>query len=193
MKLLLSALFALTSISFVALRAPRGAEAQEMPQETPQESGKSEPKRTWPWGTEEETKRINEGLPGVWRLVSVRRSAATYEGDSCGGVMLVTAEHLAMQSRVFAPTGALRDTYIEGFSAGTYRWRYDPTRLKVVIHTAMAVSNFGGDNDWEAPGTQREYEVLLNEDQLTFTRAGEAEFNYIRERPTSQPKPKQPR
>lgn len=189
MKLALSALFTLASLCVVSLRAPLGGG----PQDKPLETDKPEAKRTWPWGTEEEAKRITEGLPGVWRLVSVRRSAASYEGESCSGFMLVTAEHLSMQSRVFAPTGALRDTYIEGFTAGTYRWRYDPTRLKVVIHTAMAVNNFSGQDDWEAPGTQREYDVLLNEDQLVLTRPGEAEFSYVRIPPTPQPSAKRPR
>lgn len=189
MKLVLLTLLALASFTFVSMR-PRLAAG---PQDKPAESGKPEPPRAWPWGTDEEAKRIIEGLQGVWRLTSVRRSSVTFEGESCSGFMLVTAEHLSMQSRVFAPSGALRDTYIEGFSAGTYRWRYDLARLKVVIHTAMAVSNFSGADEWEQPGTQREYDVLIHEDQLTLTRPGEAVFNYVRVRPTPPPTPKEPR
>ncbi len=189
MKLALIAAVAAASISFAPVRSL----IQAPPQDKPADAKPDEGKRKWPWGTEEEAERIREGMVGTWRLVSVRRSAATYEGEMCQGVMLVAAEHLSMQVRVLAPTGALQGTFIEGFSAGTYKWTYDLTRLKVVIHTAMAVSNFSGADEWEPPGTQREYEVLVNEDQLTLTRPGEAEFIFARVRPTLAPKPKAPR
>lgn len=186
MKLALLTAVAAAAISLPPLRSL----LQAPPQDKPAETEPADPKRKWPWGTEEEAQRIREELQGTWRLVSARRSAATYEGEMCQGLMLVAAEHLSMQMRVLAPTGALQGTFIEGFSAGTYKWSYDLTRLKLVVHTAMAVSNFSGVDDWEPPGTQREYDVLVGEDQLTLTRPGEAEFSYVRVRPTPAPKPK---
>ncbi len=186
MKLALFTALAAAALSLTPVRSL----FQAPPKDKPAESGQAATPRPVRWGTEEEAQRIRDGLQGAWRLVSARLYDASYEGEMCEGIMLVAPEHLSMQFRVLAPTGALRDTYFEGFSAGTYRWRYDLARLKVVIHTAMAVNNLGGDNDWEPPGTQREYDVLLTDDQLTFTRPGEAQFTYSRLRPAPAPKPK---
>jgi len=181
MKLTLIAALAALAVSFEPLRSVLAS------QDPPKDSGTGAAPRKWPWGTEDEAERIRTGLQGAWRLVSVRRAPAFYDGDSCQGFMLITSEHLSMQSRVLAPTEALRGAYVEGFSAGTYKWAYDLARLKMVIHTAMAVSNFSGENDWEPQGLQREYDVLLNEDLLTLTRPGEAEFSYVRVRVASKP------
>jgi hypothetical protein len=154
-------------------------------------TGKDQPRRASPWGTEEEAQRLREGLIGAWRLTSAKRNTAVYEGEFCEGYMLVTPEHLSMQARILAPSGAARGMFNEGFSAGTYRWKFDVARQSLVIQTTMAVSNFeSGEVVWEDAGAQREYQVVLTEDLLTLTRPGEAEFNYLRSRPTPPPKAK---
>jgi hypothetical protein len=84
---------------------------------------------------------------------------------------------------VAKPTTALPGAVLEGFSAGTYRWSDDPTLLKVVIHTAMAVSDLEGNLQWERAGAQREFEVIFVDDQLSLVRRGEAEFNSMRIKP----------
>jgi hypothetical protein len=182
MKLCLTLLVA--SLSLSPSQAPMAA------QDKPAETGQGEPRRAPRWGSEEEAKRISESLIGAWKLTSAKRNTSVFEGEFCEGYMLVTPEHLSMQARVLAPSGAARGLYNEGFSAGTYRWKFDLARQKVVIQTTMAVSNFeSGEIAWEDPGAQREYDIVLTDDFLTLTRPGEAEFNYLRSRPTPAPKP----
>lgn len=143
-----------------------------------------ETRREWPWGTEQEAERIRTQVLGTWRLVSVRRSAQTFDGAACQGYMLVQPEHLSLQTRLSSPSGALRDVFIEGFSTGVYRWRYDSARLKLAISTLMAANDFNGDLEWEPAGAQREYDVLVDDNLMTLTRTGEAVFEFARVRPT---------
>lgn len=169
------------------------ASVDPRPQDKPADAPSGEPRRKWPWGTEEEAQRISETMLGAWRLSSVRQGGGLFTGDLCEGYLLVTPEVLSMQARVQQPSSAIQSAYIEAFSAGTYKWRYDLARLKVVIHTLMQASDFTGDVDWEPPGTQREYDIIVNDDSLTLSRGADVEFQYTRLRPTTPAAPKSDR
>ena len=178
MKLVLASLVTLAAIApWVGSLAQTPAPKQDP---APKRDG---PRREQPWGTEAEAKRIRESFVGAWRLTSVVRGTSSYSGENCDGYMLVMPEMLSMQLRVAKPTTVLPGAVLEGFSAGTYRWSYDPTLLKVVIHTAMAVSDLEGNLQWERAGAQREFEVIFVDDQLSLVRRGEAEFNFTRIKP----------
>jgi len=190
MKLLLSlvvvsAALAVAPLSSKSSGAALSAVAQDKPAPETQDG---EGRRAWPWGTKEEAERIQTQMVGTWRLVSVRRSAQTFDGAACEGYMLVQPEHLSLQARLSAPSGALRDVFIEGFSAGVYRWRYDGARLKVAVSTLLAANDFNDELEWEDAGLQREYDVLVNDDTLSLTRPGESQFDFVRVRPTARPK-----
>lgn len=190
MKLLLGLVFVGAAFAIAPTRStpanPKPANPGQNQQGKPETDAKEgEKKRAWPWGTEEEAEHIRTQMVGTWRLSSVRRSAQTFERNACEGYMLVQPEHLSLQVRLSAPSEALRDVFIEGFSTGVYRWRYDSARLKVAVSTLMAANDFNGDLAWEDIGTQREYDVLVNEDTLSLTRTGEAQFDFVRVRPTA--------
>lgn len=178
MKLVLASLVALAAAApWVGSLAPTQSPEQDAPPKP------DAPRRGQPWGTDAEAKRIRESFVGAWRLNSVVRGTSSYSGENCDGYMLVMPDVLSMQLRVAKPTTAVAGAMLEGFSAGTYRWSYDPTLLKIVIHTAMAVSDFEGDLTWEPAGAQREFEVIFIDDQLSLVRRGEAEFHFARIKP----------
>lgn len=182
MKLVLASLVTLAAVApWVASLAQTQAPKQDPAPK------RDAPRREQPWGTEAEAKRIRESFVGAWRLTSVVRGTSSYSGENCDGYMLVMPDMLSMQLRVAKPTTALPGAMLEGFSAGTYRWSYDPTLLKVVIHTALAVSDLEGPLQWERAGAQREYEVIFVDDQLSLVRRGDAEFNFTRIKPRPEP------
>jgi hypothetical protein len=121
-----------------------------------------------------EAERISKELCGAWELVRADVSGQSFAGAGAEGYLIVTPGYCALEARLARPVQG-GSGVTAGLTAGTYKWSYDTTRLTLALSTLMHgtdMQNDEGQIDYEPPGTRRDYQVALSDDDLTLTRAG---------------------
>jgi hypothetical protein len=137
----------------------------------------------WPWGNTREAQRIEREFCGVWQLFRADLDGFTYLGPDCHGYLIAQPGYCALQFRVFDRDEGDRNLVIPAFAAGTYRWKYDATRLLVVLDTLLGtddLESLDGVVRYERPGFTREYRVVLAGDELTLERGNESRLSFRR-------------
>ncbi len=128
--------------------------------------------------------RIRENLLGAWELTEMDYDGTRFTGTACRGYFTVLPEHCTLIVRLTDPVRDQPGLIDMGFSAGTYRWSYDDSRLALEFSTLLAgtdIDDPDGIVRYEAPGARREYEVQVGERDLVLNRGqGKRRFFFRR-------------
>ncbi len=154
--------------------------AQQPKRPTPEPAPQAEPE--WPWGNAKEADRLRGDLLGTWQLLSADMRGTSYAGRTCGGYMLVLPGYVSMHTQLMLADANDPRASEPSFASGTHRWFYDEGRLLLVLNSLLSVNdmNSNAEIDYEAPGTQREYQMDLVGDDLTLTHGADVRLRFHR-------------
>lgn len=162
------------------------------PQSTPPPTPKP-PTRVRPMP---ESERIRAEVLGVWELVRTELAGRSYVGGDCKGYLTIVPEYASLIARLSEPIPGRPNLADMGFTAGTYRWNYDDSRLQFTLQTLLQGSDFDDPDGlviYEAPGSRRDYEIIVAGNDLTLTRGqGQTRMFFQRLSRGIPPAPKDP-
>ncbi len=170
----LAALAALVLLPLVALQGtPPPAPAGQDP--AGQKPVPAEPKLPSRTKRVSEADRVRAEVLGVWQLDRTELGGRSYVGGDCGGYLTVVPEYATLIARLAEPLQGRPNLEDQAFTAGTYRWSYDDSRLQFTLQTLLHGSDIDdpeGHVLYEAPGSRRDYDIIVSGNDLTLTRAG---------------------
>lgn len=168
----LAALAALVLLPLAALQSTPSPAVQEPAGQKPAPAEPKLPSRT---KRVSESDRIRAEVLGVWQLDRTELAGRSYVGADCTGYLTVVPEYATLVARLAEPLQGRPNLADQGFTAGTYRWSYDDSRLQFSLQTLLHGSDFDDPDGlviYEAPGSRRDYEIIVAGNDLTLTRAG---------------------
>lgn len=166
-----TALAALAALALLPLVVPQAPPSQAPAGQKPPPAEPKLPSRA---KRVSESERIRAEVLGVWQLDRTELAGRSYVGGDCGGYLTVVPEYATLVARLAEPIQGRPNLVDQGFTAGTYRWNYDDSRLQFTLQTLLHGSDFDDPDGlviYEAPGSRRDYEIIVSGNDLTLSRA----------------------
>jgi hypothetical protein len=136
----------------------------------PQERGQEPaPEPDWLTKPELRAEYYREQLLGAWQLRSAKRGGEAFIGGKAAGYALFTEGFMSLELHV----STSQSTAFDGtfFQTGIHRWQIDSS-ARLETFSLIGTSSFTPDEiaRFEPHGTRRQYEVLLNANELVLRR-----------------------